>query len=834
MEQLINRPALKEHQPSRNRAPLKPLMELARRNKDFQKTSSLAQQIKERFEHYYKLESKTRNSMVAAGYENAMFMEGKQLLRPDPWKEGRFIPYTPKRPGTVELRTMNFFRFYTTNSLWKWQLSNPDVRAVAGIDTQRAREASRAADILIENHERRFFPPVVTIQEGLHGLCWGTYIWEIRYDDTQHSVSVLQPIFDQVPVSLGEGWGQCAGRCGYAGTASQFQQVQPDPLSPPMWLCPQCGGEAAVEPPATELMPSVVGANRVDLGQLSADLKPFPECYWDFTRTVEESSWFIHLRETSSKSIRRLLGDVRLPQGEGMDDFGLKIMRNLGWASAGYSETHKREIYEEPANVVEFSLGPDDLVDIVLSADEETVAGDIIPAGPLLESYPNGATFQGVNGMTVLSGIFDQHHSRTHKSGVWHAKPCSGTGQGLDDLKEVQKQFNSDNNQTTSFWRATGTPPMLYRKEAMGDKNPGYLGTGNINIPILSNNLPEGLKLEDIVAPAFQPQSVPGQFFQYIYQHLANFAQITSHITDFSGGMPGVNNKTATGAQITQANSNALFTPPLQVKGEVRLKLAYITLELYRQHFPVARYFPFQGRNGRFQGKHLAAADLDAEIQLEVVKDSELPKNTFIRREDLVMFFQMLGGAAGWVALQQQDPEFASEMAQLFNVTLRTDTYDHVGSLCQGRLDQMAALQELAPDPTILTGLAAMPPLGQIVPIAPGAIDPPIAPEELEHDLKAKWIAEWLDTVEGQTAGPVMRAAAAILVRYHFQLFGLQQGDIAMQQGAVVAASQAPGAVMGAMGQGLSTAASNQPDVNKDVPDVNKPGEITGRPKSKK
>lgn len=835
-KELIHPPVIQEHS-VKNYAPLEPLLAIARGNTKVE--SSLGKALRERFNHHYACEKKIRESMIEAGYRNAMLMEGKQFLTPNPFRPGTFLPYTPAQPSDREKRAMNLMRFYTTNNLWKWQLSNPDIVAVAGIDTEQARESAQAADIIIENHERRFFPPTLTIQEGLQGLAFGSYVWGVRYDASQHSITVLQPIMGISPVTLGEGFGTCEN--GHQGTAANFSQVQPDPLGPVIWICNQCGGEADVEPPANELMPAVVGQQEVKLGQLTADLKAFPECAWDYRFPVEDSSWFIHMRETSATAVRRLLGDIRLPQsGEGMNDFGLQVMRKLGWASGGGSGTatqdeRKREIFKDPAVIIEYSISPDDYADIVIGKATETVCGESIPAGPLVDTYPAGMTIQGINGLAVITGIFAEHHKSNHKSGIWFPRVSSGAGQGLDDLAEVQKRFTADDSQIRTYLKANSTPGLRVLKEAIAEESRGqYLGDPLTNIFYNAANIPEGYKPEDIIGPVFQPGSIPAQFFGYTYQHLNNFAQITSHITDFSGGLPGVKNSTATGAQITQSNSNALFTPPLQVKGEVRLRIAQIVVELYRIHFPVERYFPLKGKNGRQMGKYLSGADLSTDIQFEVVRDSELPRNMFTKREDYFAFFSMLGNAQGYEQLQQTNPELLVEIERVFNVTLNSEALNQMASLCQQRLDQLKQFVELVPDPTLLTGLAKDPTTGMVIPIAEGIINPPIAEEEPDHDIAAKWLSEWLAEDEGQKAGPVMRGCVQLLIRYHFQIFGMQQAEIAFQMGSAQAAGAAPGAIGAAMGGAINNEINPVPDVNNDVPKVGgTPPGPTGRPKPK-
>jgi hypothetical protein len=819
-----------------NFAPLQPL--LAIQGGNLKAESTFGRAIRERFEHHYNLERKVRESLISAGYTVSMFIEGKQFLTPNRWAKGLFVPYTPKSIGEREKRSMNITRFYASNSLWKWQLSNPDIVAIAGRDTEQAREAAQAADIIVENHERKFFGATISKQEALSGMCFGTYIWDISYDNSQETITALQPIFGMKQVTLGEGWGQC-GSCPYGDVASAFPPVSPDPLSPPITVCPQCGSEAMVDQPATDLLPSVTGVDQVQVGKLVANLLPFPECGWDLRYPIEQSSWMYHMRRTSAAAVRRLFGNIKLPQGGvGSDDFGLSIMDKLTWAAGGGSGTAtnegSRNLFSDPATAIRYSLGPDDIADIILKEDEPTVDGGVIPAGPLLQTFPHGLTVRGLNGLTVIANVEPKTHNYCMKSGTWFDRTLSGAGQGLDDLIEVQKRYNTMDSQVVTFMRATSTPPIRVMKGLIGEQNRGqYLGDASTNVWVDPINLPDGMRMEDAVGPLFQPPSIPAQTLGYIYQTLNNVAQLTSHITDFTGGLPGVKNSTATGAQITQANSNALFTPILQGKGEVRKRIAEITVDLYRTHIPVSLPFPLKGRNGRQQYIYLSGADLDTDISFEVVKDSENPRNTFIKREDVATMFVLLGGAEGYQVLQQTNPELLVEIEKLFNARLSSEAYDQVASLCQQRITQLRQVVQVAPDPTVLTGLMKDPMSGTLIPVGQGVIDPPVALEEPDHQLKYKWLSEWLDTDEGQTAGPVLRGAVILLINFHFQLATVQGSEVAFQAGQVQAAAATPGAIGQALGGAVQNEINPVPDINE-VPEPGSPPTApTGRPKPK-
>lgn len=794
--------ALIDHQ-SVNYAPLKALLQ--RQNGNPKSESTLQAALKERFRHHMNQEKHIWTSMYSVGYEVANFIEGRQFLTPNRFIPGAWLPYTPRNPNESTRRTLNLMRFYATNAIQKWQSSNPDIVARAGIDTDAAYESASAADLIVEHYERKFFGPFITIQEGLQALCWGTYIWDIFYDPSKHSMMVQQPVMGDVPVTAGEGYGTC-GDCGFEGTALHFPNPA-GPLSP----CPDCGGTAAVEPPVTGTAPGVVGSRNVQLGDLRASLLPFPECRWDLRMRAEESSWFIHQRRTSLTAIRRLIGNIRVAYaGTGTNDIGLDIVERLAWAGqsgggTASAENRRPKLYEEPCVVVEYSLSPDDIADIRIERDEETVGGQIIRAGSLLNTFPSGLIAQGLNGFELLTGVFAEHHSQRIVTGNWHSRALSGAGQGFTDLVEVQKRFNADDSQVHTFMRANGTPAMLVRTEALGDENRlDYLGTPNINIPIISQNLPDDMRLDDIVRPAFQPQSVPAQMFNYVYERLNDFAQLTSHITQFASGLPGVNNKTATGANITQSNSNALFTPPLQIKGEVRKRIAEIVTELYRRHFPVDRYFPFKGKYGRQQGKYISGANLSTDIVFEVTLDSELPRDQYTKREEYTGFFGLFqGGFVGYMQARTEMPELMLEMERAFNINIKSETFNIVGTLCNQRIQQMKAVQELVPDPEILLTV----------------IDPPIAEREPSHDVKAKWLQDWLDTDDGQEAGPVLRMSVQLLIDEHFSLHGQQQAAIMGQQGMIQGTGEGAAQLPSAVGQHVLDLHAQQQEAANAPPD---------------
>lgn len=723
--------------------------------------------------------------MLTSGEQVANFISGKQFLMPSIYEPGKFIPYSLPN-SNAQKRALNITQFYVSNCLFKWLLSNPDVRVNPGIATDEAEQAAAGASIIVDRYSREFFKPRRVIEEGLQGICWGSYIWRVYPDVGKLLTTAVREVFENREIEVGDGFGQCS-ECDYAGRARDFQQVtSPEGVSQ-MSICPECNGRAEVEQPARGSVPTVVDQQHVPIFDLSAEIVPFTNALWDYQYTFDESPWAIIRKRTNKGVITALIGNVRIPDGKGGTDVGLDIAERLaysGSANAGYSSSSNngKSLYKEPTTIDECFLSPGDYADIVLRDDVETVSGQIIPKGRLVDSFPQKLLMQGLNEWSAIFGLFKEDHKSCTSQGVWYSKAMSGAGRGLNDLVEVNKILNADHAQIHNYLRSVSTPAMGVRIEALGDENRAkYVGTPGMNIPIISSNLPEDMRMDDIVRPLFQPQSVPGQMFDFTYNRTNELAQLMSHITDFSGGLPGVKNDTATGARITQANSNALFTPPLSVKKEVRQRIAEISVDLYCKHVPIERYFPLKGKYGRMQGVYLSGAAIKKDwLTFDVAEDSELPRNSAIKRDDYVAFFSLFkGGFPDYVASKDAAPEMMQDMERAFGIKAETERYNVAETVCLGRIKQMSQFARMTQNPQDLLL----------------AIDPPISPLEDNVETKIKWFRAWLDTDDSLESPTVLRDAVGLVIQLYFNNESQIQTALAGAQGMAAAVAAAPTAI---------------------------------------
>ena len=780
--------------PTANFAPIRPLLEL---KKGGQKPSSRIQKaIQERFQHFHRKDKDIFREIINVGQLINLFLNGQQFPVRNP-VSGAWGALPATGNVNSDRRALNIMNNIKTNLLGKWENSSPDILIRPGRNLDNCVSAAKAADTINNYYERQFYNHHFTQQEGLMGMTFGTYIDRYRFDDSKVSMSVIQDIFEQKEATFGDGFGFC-GDCQYAGSAKEFEmppnQAEMGALGGDGPLaagnqCPQCHSTAVmVEGPAKDSIHSMARQEQKQIGDLVCELLPMPACRWDLNKRPEESHYFIYRQRIPKGAVTRVLGNVLLPQGNTDHDYGLEVLEALGKqgsALGGFSAYGNRRNGDEEdqdrdfVTFDEFWMSPDCYADINLIGDEETVEGNKIPKGKLIDVFPDGLCAVGLNGMAVVLALYPEKHRDHIVSGTWFMQSQTGAGRGLADLVEIQKQFNTLNNQAAGYMASTYTPAFLYDNQLITGNKMRYIGTPKTNIPLDLTKLPEGRKLADSIHQ-FQPTAMPAQFFNYSQNFMNVMAQKTSMVSDFANGEPGISaqNTTATAAEIDQGNADSINQPIFLIKADCRKRGAELTINQFRQKFPMKRYFQLTGKHGQEQSVSLSGADVDADLVYEVAKNSEMPKGPFTKQKNRMQFFNVMGGMEGLALGQQQFPKITAATAQDFDVDIDIeDNLEGVNELCLRRLRQMeSAVKGGVTDPNVLIT---------------EAIQPPISAVELNLAEQGNWFARWLTSDRGLDAAMPLRAAAEMLAKGMIQGQITQEAEAAMQQGTVAAAGMA-------------------------------------------
>lgn len=777
---------------STNWAPLKPLLDLKEGGSN--PAHYIADSLRERFKHYKNYEEQVFREIYSAGVQTALFIEGKQLLIANPYTGGWKV-LKPAREDASTKRAMNLMQFYADNCLTKWLTSDPNVRILPGNDTDKADLSARYANTVNRSYKDKFYTVEASIQEGLSALIYGTYINEYKYDSGAQGPEILKDIFETQTLRMSEGYGVC-GDCGAEADGMAFMRGCPNPECRSM--------DVQVTPPEEIQVNNIVGQEKQKMGDLVCRPESILSTRWDLRRRLEESPWLIRSKRVPLTAIRTVMGNVKLPGGDVMD-VGLDMLQSLAYSGQAIAGKgiggQKRPAWEDEVTVNEFWMSVECYGDIELKGDEQSVNGEPIPAGHLRDLFPEHLCVVGLNDMSVIVGLYAEDHKKSFVSGTWHSKANSGIGRGMIDTVEVQKRFNILDSQELTYLQGTATPAIMYNQALIQSDEMQYLGTPGKNIPVDMRQLPEGSRISDAMWQ-FQPGSLPANFTQYKNEFLNHMFQLTSLVTDFTGGLnPVVRNYTATGANISAALSNSLFTPMLAIKSSVRKRGAQLFIPMYRDYFPMERYFSHVGKYGRQQAISLKGADIDNDLLYEVVKDSELPRNSESKKEAQMAFFQNMGGAEGYITLKERYPEMVGSMERLWDIDVEEQSYDVITGVCRNRLSQLKAFfQTGIADPAIMIQ----------------NISPPISQFEPQQKAQAIWWQDFLITDEGFATPIPMRVAVEQLIMLHFQHASGQAQAVAMQAGLAEAAQMlGPGALQ-MLGQQMAPQASPKAETKED------------------
>jgi len=798
-----------------NLAPRKPLESLTDSSNSPYSQHYITDAIREKYNTLVKMNESSWREMISTGQLIALFIEGKQILDLNPYTQ-QYSPRKLKASDPNKIKAVNYMQYYCTMWQEKWGDSNADI--VVGPNSNRDQEIARArkANAVVDYLERDMYDVWYNYHEGLMAQVFGWYGNRVRRCNKTGKF-IQQPIIEDREVSIGAGYGKCHD-CEYSGSQFNEMQVSESIVMP---TCPECGSTGVnYEPPITQLMPHVVGQKPVRIPRIIAEQLPFPACRWDIRYRAEDSSWFLYEQSVSPNIVKRSLGNVELPDGETPNKQGLDVVKQLASMGApmnGRSDTPNHDGDDQNCTISELYLGVDDLYDIIIRGDERTIEGVSLPQGKRMsEVFPEGACFVGLNGFSVITGIYAEHHSQCVTSGVYHMKPMSGTGRGVGDAVEGQKRTNRLDSQMFRHMQTRSTPATLYMEGAISANKLNLLGQPDVNIPVSSQNFPEIRDVRQLVSP-MQGEQMPGDIIQYTQQHLQNFMQIAYHTT-IAGGITaaGVKNDTATYADLADQASQGLFSPALNIKSDVYLKTAKKAFELWCKSNPAKTFIPYKttSKSGN-RGFDVSGDDVKGEYQWSVIPGSMLPRNRLTKRKEEAAFFGLFGGAQGYFEAKAQFPQEVSGIEQTFDMDFSTDNYDDIGEICRARYEMAKELleqsDELREQAMQMYGVEL--PAADPMMIMP-EVQPSLLPTESHLTEKALWFSNLLDTSEGMEMSNEERGLVSAFVQ---AMMMLQQGQAIAIQTSTNEAQIASNAPLQAQ-QDAQMAAQQQADAQNQTP----------------
>ena len=762
-----------------NFAPAKPIADAIQNKKlnDAKSATGFEKAIRERYNHYLKHEKISWDEAISAGQLVSMFINGDQLLQRRPYGPGYYV-----RPlandDTYRQTAMNMMRFYYQCCETKMISSNPTVALRAGGDQPIDIAAAQAARPVVDYWESQFYTAKFSRREALYAATNGLFIHRVRWNPFKGECMAQSQSVGQQNLQIDEGLGECA-ECQHQGTAEDFPATQFGNQ------CAKCGSAAVdVRPPQQQSMSQVSIGPAMPVGEPEIIQCPFAAWRWDLSKELEDSSWAIYRQRITQGAIKLILGDAVLPDSESSDDRGLDILHALAYGGQAFGgatiTSGERRNSDKRPTMAEFWMSEEDYAGIDLE-EGKTVSGHLIPGGKMREHFKGPICVVGLNDMSLVVGVYQNESHKTEVvTGQWFMKSDSGAGRGMQDTASVQRRFNAVDGQVYQGLAGTATPAVMTDLRILKEDQSGYLFKPNTTIDVNLSMLPPGMGLKDAVYLG-TPGNVNQQYIQYGSVFLKDMFQVSSLVTEFSDFM-SIDNRTATGAQITAALANSLFGPMLLTKGEARVRIAKILVQLCAKYGQVPRYFPGKGAA---RGRTVGGAELKGKVIYELEQNSELPATPYTQQTDIRVLLETMGGIQGLLMLKQADPPLFRSFVAPFNVKLESEDSDMVSTICLTRLEQMESnLQMGVNDPQMLVQ----------------SLRPPVSVVEPKHKEKAEWWSDFLDLDTGMSAPPEIRAAAEAMYYLHQNLDAQKSMPQAANQGLVAGIGQAAAGAPGALG----------------------------------
>lgn len=740
--------------------------------------------IKKTVGKYSEEEKERDRKYYQRGTKNEMFYSGSQWgtfsKRTGAWQQR---PATDKDP----IYTYNDFRYYSDAITSQWVQARAELLvSPTDRDDIHATGAARKASHLVDHYRMKSLHEKFLQREGKRGQFYGD-MFRYVYPKLGLGPEYQAPQFEEQQEQLAPSTYTCA-ECGTSG--------QVEPGQPPQ-QCVKCG--AGPESLAVQEVPSVPMQNVTGYkSQQTVDFitESVPPTQVKFDRTGDEFDdgyFVIRTREVRRELIEELIPWWKSAHGQDSttssdtDDpaflYQRQARQSVGNVTslrsvAGTSAT-------KPSMVKLTQIWMEPCLYSFHQPDQEVKLGD--PEKPTVTIPANtklGDVFKRGLYVMMIDGEPADFRDESFKAHWSHAPfilvPSKPDGEGIEDLCEPQRQRNQIMSLIDIDVRYNASPPTLLR--APWIRTSDWSGKGHENIPV--QGIPNDMKLEDLVHRP-ENRGIQAQAFE-LNNALDALGQKYAKAWGVQASTPDVQTlggDTATGAKITDANSQSQRGPELALRAYGDRKWAEQLLKLWQENVVDRRLIPIDPKKAAgLDSLWLSGADLDCDLRVEVKPRSYLPRNEIDRRNDLMGALAIPGPSGVPMLLDPAaPPQMKALVSEYYNVEVDVDDFDDQIRYERLRLDAMTkALPQVQAmgqqgDPAMIGELLVQ-------------MAPEVMPEIENHEIAVVFLKKWMLSDEGIKADPVLKAGVRSLIALH------KNGGVAaaQEQQQMAIAAQAP------------------------------------------
>lgn len=711
------------------------------------------------------------------------FMEGRQVLRRA--KNGlSWRVYS--RPSTTKspIEALPKLGFHSRGILSRWMASKTDCEVTGEDNSDESQATGRAGKHILQYLEELNYTALFKAHECLNGQTTGGYARYHYFDkDAADSPVASIPVDSTFSGKVGPDIYTC-GDCGMTGSADELMS-SPTGLAAGGFasatgagLCPGCfSNKVQVQSSNTAELPGVSGFEKKKAGRPKVMQVSLFELLFDLARPLEKSMFLGWDRRVRLEEVTALWPELNIQADASTSTAHNAQNRIITATPFATGSSTNADHQPRMVNYGQWWFDPAVYANYVNPRDCKTVSGRTILAGEkLIDVFPDGMCVIYLHDQRLILSMYGDHHAKKWVSAPYHVKLLSGIGYGIGEVVEAQRQLNLILAQLFQQIRSSTTPGAIYDAQVIQPNDANRIGLPGENVPANTGALPEGKGLRDAIH-FLESQSVSPHVMAYV-QFLLGVMETGSDNVAFSGALPGVNNKTATGAQIGSSLAAQQTDPQHQLRAEADEKSGMIMLELFQQNTPDDVFIPGIGRQGLMEGQYFNGADLQTAIRIKA-KEGSWRSRTEVEQQDA--FMKALEMLAGFGGPENAPPSIVSQVSELCGIQFDSDLYSAQERLCRIRIDQIKKALPLAQQ--FVATMPVPPPQvdpvsGQVIPADPmgqmgamllGIVRPAIEVEEPGHQESIDYLRRWFLSDEGIFGDDILRGAIKAMIQQHAQ-----------------------------------------------------------------
>jgi hypothetical protein len=670
------------------------------------------------------------------GTRHELFYEGHQALVPR--GGGGFDVRAVREKHRIYV--INRLQPYSDEQTAMWMAVNPKIRISLLTDDHETIQRKLDAFNNLSDHFNYIHHTPEFIQSiAKHAQFWAAYHCEIWFDTDNQKGREYRKRYKALS--------EPPRQLGYCLNCETVSEHPMDAVAP---ACPQCGssylelsqlgGYDGVQVPA--------GEGWENAGEVEMNFDPSFATRYSLTVGPELSPWHYHERDEVRETVEWEYG--RLP-GSATDNAWVRdeIMhpgRILRRAERDRGVGVEFESDDECVLTQRFYYEPEMLHFTALNRPETLPNGEVIPARVRLsEVYPKGMCIKTTPGLPYFHDVYRESHKKRFIYGKYNVSPGKPMPRGNDEAPNYNKFLNVLMSGAFDHTLKTLAPSMAIIEELFPD---GRLW--NREDRTLKVKLAQIMALEGGLANAFRPLVPPpinAAAANLIESFSGELRRATKSETYLNAEDEGVDPDTATAARIGESRNNRGSSLQLSNFTDFLKRARYQVLALAQENYGELRMASRYDEEERDRiSVVVRKTDIDVEFELWVERNSWMPDLELERRAAWKEGLEAL--AAGMQAGLPKEPLIRS-INREFNIDIASSGQLKRIRSCEETLDVLRENLPTVTDAWSLYRLA------------------PVNPYELNHEACVIWWREWLTSIKGRSAPPLLQQAAILYIQVH-------------------------------------------------------------------